>query len=148
MCGPKSAEAITYWQTGNMLICPNAFDTANYKTSLKSMRTSTAQVEWDNVRSLPGTFLHEMMHFLDLNPHGKFFFLWLVKIVLMIGIVIDQKVTGDTGGAVTAYGLVAVWMLGGKAGEETVDRSKALTNADSYNVFATMAYLQSAEFIG
>ncbi|KAF7895871.1 hypothetical protein EAF00_005886 [Botryotinia globosa] len=131
MCGTRSAEAITYWQTGNMFMCPNAFNNANYKTSLKSMRTSTAQVEWKDVRSLPGIFLHEMMHFLDLKPH-----------------VVDQKVTGDSGGQVAAYGLIAVWMLGGKAGEETVDRSKALTNADSYNVFATMAYLQSAEFIG
>lgn len=73
MCGARSAEAITYWQTGNMFMCPNAFNIANYKTSLKSMRTSTAQVEWKDVRSLPGTFLHEMMHFLDLKPHGKAF---------------------------------------------------------------------------
>ncbi|ESZ89767.1 hypothetical protein SBOR_9850 [Sclerotinia borealis F-4128] len=131
MCGPKSAEAITYWQTQNMFMCPEAFNTAHYKTSLKSMRSSTdeVEVEWDNVRSLSGIFLHEMMYFLDLSPH-----------------VVDQKVFGDKGTQMAAYGMIAVWMLGGKAGEETVDRSKALTNADSYNVFATMAYLQSAEY--
>lgn len=68
--------------------------------------------------------------------------------MLIRDIVTDHTVTGDKGGQVAAYGLIAVWMLGGQAGQETVDRSKALTNADSYNVFATMAYLQSAEFIG
>ncbi|RAL58593.1 hypothetical protein DID88_003953 [Monilinia fructigena] len=97
MCGPKSAEAITYTQSKNMFLCPNAFNNANYKTSLKSMKTTTAEVEWVNVRSLPGTFLHEMMHFLDLNPH-----------------VIDQRVTADNGRQVAAYGMIAVWMLGGK----------------------------------
>lgn len=112
------------------------------------MRTSTDEVEWVSVRSLSGTFLHEMMYFLDLNPHGKPPSFDLLNILLMITIVIDQKVTADSGKQVAAYGMVAVWMLGGKAGQETVDRSKALTNADTYNVLAMMAHLGSAEFIG
>ncbi|KAM3079710.1 hypothetical protein ACMFMG_006121 [Clarireedia jacksonii] len=70
MCSSKAAEAITYWNSGNMLLCPKAFDSSNYKTSLKSMRSTTEEVMWKNVRSLPGVFLHEMMHFLDLQPHG------------------------------------------------------------------------------
>ncbi|PQE30587.1 hypothetical protein CJF32_00009866 [Rutstroemia sp. NJR-2017a WRK4] len=131
MCGSGAAEAITYWNSGNMLLCPKAFDSSNYKTSLSSMRTTTTEVTWNNVRSLPGIFLHEMMHFLDLKPH-----------------VIDEKVAGDNGKPISAYGLIACWMLSGQAGTKTVDKSKALTNADSYNVFATMAYLPSAQFVG
>jgi hypothetical protein len=73
MCGSTAAEAITYWNSGNMLLCPKAFDPSNYKTSLSSMRSDSGDVKWNDVRSLPGVFLHEMMHFLDLKPHGMSF---------------------------------------------------------------------------
>lgn len=148
MCGSTAAEAITYWNAGNMLLCPKAFDSSNYKTSLSSMRSTSGEVTWNNIRSLPGVFLHEMMHFLDLQPHGMSFDIGL-KVWSWQDVVIDQKVSGDTGGQIAAYGVIACWLLGGKAGEDkNVDRSKAITNADSYNVFATMAYLPSAEFVG
>jgi len=70
-----------------------------------------------------------MMHWLPLNPH-----------------VTDEKVQVDPNTLVVAYGLVACWLLGGNNGATT--KAQTLTNADSYNVFATMAYLPGATFVG
>jgi len=130
ICGDKAAEAITYATAPqNMFLCPNAWNSANYQTSLTGMRASTDEVEWATTRSLPGVFLHEMMHWLPLNPH-----------------VTDEKVQVDANTRVVAYGLVACWLLGGNNGATT--KAQTLTNADSYNVFATMAYLPGATFVG
>jgi hypothetical protein len=76
MCGPNSAEAITFEDRGgttylDMFLCPSLWDTANYITSLGSLRKSNSQVNWKQVRSVPGAFLHEMMHTIRSRPGGE-----------------------------------------------------------------------------
>lgn len=48
-----------------------------------------------------------------------------------------------------AYGMMAVWLLAGNNEGDTANAGRkdaTLTNADSYNVFATMVYIPGADF--
>ena len=53
-----------------MLLCPKAWDTANYKASIKSQQGTAGDAYYHEYRSLPGVFLHEMMHLIDFVPHS------------------------------------------------------------------------------
>lgn len=62
----------------------------------------------------------------------------------------DEKIVvpGD-GGSMLAYGMMAVWLLAGNNEGDTANAGRkdaTLTNADSYNVFATMVYIPGADF--
>lgn len=142
----------------SMFLCPVIFGD-DFKISLEGSRKDTDEKKWPDIKNVPGIFIHEMLHWLDLKPaseHGMFYptSKHLLRIRLVAdqarNIVTDEKVVvpGD-GGSIVAYGMLAVWLLAGNNPGDTVNagrKESTLTNADSYNVFATMVYIPGADF--
>ncbi len=56
--------------------------------------------------------------------------------------VTDQLVTTDGGGRTKAYGMIACFTLA------NTNQAATLTNADSFNIFATMVYFPQAVWGG
>lgn len=124
ICGPKAAEGITFQAAGTMFLCPKAWVPTNYKQTLSAL-PRTGRTTWDDVRNLPGVFIHEMMHMLPIKPH-----------------ITDEYYRGDR-----AYGQLRTLNLGLDTDGFPNANPTCLTNADSYHVFATIAYLTSAKVV-
>jgi hypothetical protein len=77
LCGPDSGAGLTFHDRGgtgplDIFICPKAWDTVEYRTSISSLRTFTpSSSPWKQIKSLPGAFLHEMIHKIRSRPGGE-----------------------------------------------------------------------------
>lgn len=95
MCGPKAAEAITYRQSPkSMFLCPSLLDGKTYKTSIEGNRKDTDKKIWGDIQNIPGVFIHEMMHWLDLKPaseHGMFLLSPMLDLLFMTSRLMRDK---------------------------------------------------------
>ncbi|CAG8978765.1 hypothetical protein HYALB_00012497 [Hymenoscyphus albidus] len=137
LCGsPSSMDALTYYKIPKKIfLCPNAW--AKFRPSNSQNRQDKGRklyYEWQN---MPGLLIHELLHWLALMPSE-----------FHIG---DRNVWHPKEDRlVAAYGYVGAFLLSGHRAR-TDPRNNwppdfTLTNADSYNVFATMAYSPLALF--
>ena len=123
--GPFAVTSFTHYNARHIVFCPGFWNDQTFQKGLAPIKEATGRPSWYDLEVRAGTFLHEMMHWIDTRP-------W-------IG---DQQITLRSGRKATAYGLNGVYQLTLENRDEK--RENMILNAESYYVFAAMALAKDA----